>query len=138
MLQAFIEAEEKIAEIRANALDLAREEVKDELEEARTESATAEAYIDDIRSELESVQSQYAAKLQVRPAPLGWRENSWFARAAYGLVLDQASERAAQALSRESKALHGRISTMERETAVKVRRWRREALSMQTLQPSAA
>ena len=32
----------------------------------------------------------------------------------------QASEQAAQVLARESKALHGRISTMETEMAVKV------------------
>ena len=72
--QAFVEAEEKIAAIQADALEVAREQVRDELEEARTESATAEASIDDIRTELESMQTRYAAKLLVRapsyrPAP---------------------------------------------------------------------
>lgn len=68
--QAKEQAEERIAQIQANALEEAREAVRQELEEARNDAATAEAALDDIRVELERIQAEGAAKLAVRRIPL--------------------------------------------------------------------
>ena len=54
-----------IEQIRARALEDARDEVKTELEEARQDAATAEAQVDDIREELERMQTDSATASEV-------------------------------------------------------------------------